>query len=87
MSAGKIVLGVLAGFAAGAVVGILFAPDKGSATRRKLMDAANDVAEDLKTKISESISNVSDQFESTINGLKDHASSGTSKVEDRFNKS
>ena len=87
MSAGKIVLGVLAGFAAGAVVGILFAPDKGSATRQKLMDAANDVAEDLKTKISESISNVSDQFESTINGLKDHTSSGTSKVEDRFNKS
>ena len=36
MKAGKVFLGVLAGVAAGAVLGILFAPDKGSKTRKKI---------------------------------------------------
>lgn len=38
MSSGKVVLGMLAGLAAGAVLGILFAPEKGSKTRRKILD-------------------------------------------------
>jgi gas vesicle protein len=32
MSSGKMVLGILAGLAAGALAGILFAPEKGSVT-------------------------------------------------------
>ena len=36
MNSGKVVLGVLAGLAAGAALGILFAPDKGTATRKKI---------------------------------------------------
>lgn len=49
----KVLGALLIGAAAGAVIGILFAPDKGDETRRKWMDSANELADDLKLKIQE----------------------------------
>ena len=40
MGSGKVLLGVLAGVAVGATLGILFAPDKGSETRKKISQTA-----------------------------------------------
>lgn len=51
MSTGRIILGTLAGLAAGAVIGILFAPDKGTSTRKKIVDRGEDYVENLKGKI------------------------------------
>jgi gas vesicle protein len=51
MSAGKIALGVVAGLAVGAIAGILFAPDKGSETRKKIAKKSTDLFNDLKEKI------------------------------------
>lgn len=48
MKTSNIVFGILAGAAAGAILGVLFAPDKGSVTRRKLTRKGEDVVEDLK---------------------------------------
>lgn len=47
----KIVLGTLAGLTIGAIAGILFAPEKGSKTRKKIMDKGNDYMKDIKSTI------------------------------------
>lgn len=44
-------LGFITGVAVGSALGILFAPDKGTKTRRKLKDKTSDIADDLKRKI------------------------------------
>ena len=52
MSRGKIILGALAGVAAGALIGILFAPDKGTNTRKKIVHKGEEYVDNLKEKIS-----------------------------------
>lgn len=49
---GKIIGALLVGVAVGGLLGVLFAPDKGSVTRRKLLSKG----EDLKDAVSEKLS-------------------------------
>lgn len=51
MNTGKVLLGVLAGAAVGASLGILFAPDKGSVTRKKIVQKGVDMKDAVKEKI------------------------------------
>jgi len=46
----KIGLAFVAGAAVGAIAGLLFAPDKGSETRRKMADKAREWKDDMKEK-------------------------------------
>ncbi len=41
MESDKVVVGILAGVAIGALVGVLYAPDKGSKTRKRVINKAN----------------------------------------------
>jgi gas vesicle protein len=43
-STSKVILGIVGAAAAGAVIGLLLAPEKGSDIRQKVKDAANDWA-------------------------------------------
>jgi gas vesicle protein len=71
MNSSKVLLGVLGGMAAGALVGILFAPDKGSKTRKKIVYKSKNFADDLKEKFEDLYEDVTDQYESLLHDAKE----------------
>jgi gas vesicle protein len=62
MEKGKIIVGVLGGVALGALLGVLFAPDKGSITRRKISKKGEEYLDDIKDKFDEFLDNVSEKY-------------------------
>ena len=64
MNSGKALLGVLAGIATGAVLGVLFAPDKGVNTRKNISKKGEDLANALNEKIDEKF----DELMYTVSG-------------------
>ena len=50
MKTSTTILGILGAAAAGAFIGVLFAPDKGSNTRKKIKDKSKDYGDNLKGK-------------------------------------
>ena len=63
MSNDKIVLGIVAGAAIGAALGVLFAPDKGSNTRRKIADRRDTYVAELECKFNDFVGTVTDKFD------------------------
>ena len=77
MKSGKILLGLLAGVAIGATLGIIFAPDKGSATRKKISKKRDELTEELENKFDKFVDNITEKFET----VKDEAASMARKGE------
>jgi len=66
---GKIIGALLVGAAAGAVLGLLFAPSKGSDLRQKIKDSTGDLVDELSDKIKEG--------KDALSGLKERVMSET----------
>ena len=60
---------LLTGFALGLIVGVLYAPDKGTYTRRKISDKSNE----LKNQFADFIDNLAGKFEDTADEMEDYA--------------
>lgn len=77
----KVFAALLAGIAAGAALGILFAPEKGTDTRDKLNDALKNLGDAIKDRAAEEIENLSAFKDRIVENVK----SQVSDMEDRYN--
>lgn len=73
MSSGKVLLGLLAGVAAGALLGILFAPEKGSVTRKKIAKNSEDYMDGLKEKFDEFLDSISEKYDKVAEEVSEFA--------------
>ncbi len=67
---GKVVAALLAGLAAGAALGILFAPEKGTETREKINDSLKDLGDAIKERSAEQLEQVSELADRVISTVK-----------------
>lgn len=85
MKPNKIALGVLGGIATGALLGILFAPAKGSKTRKRIINKTSDYADEIKDKFENLSGTIKNNYEKMFQEGKNLIADGESKYDDTKN--
>lgn len=81
MKSGNVIISGLMGFTAGAIIGILYAPNKGSKTRKQILVKGEKLSEDIKGKYGELGNFISDKIHHTKKDIKELVSSGIAKFD------
>lgn len=63
MNTTKMLIGICSGLITGVVIGVLFAPHKGSDTRRRIIRQGDNYTEAVKEKVNEYVEVINDKFE------------------------
>jgi gas vesicle protein len=80
MKSGKVVLGLAVGAAVGTALGMLFAPAKGSVTRKRIERRGVGCAEDVKGKLNEYTDTISEEYDTIKKGAIDLVEKGKEKA-------
>ena len=89
MKTSKTIIGVLGGVAVGTALGILFAPDKGTNTRKKIAKKSNDAKDSIKNCVTDILENFSEKYDSMLNKAEDlvtEAKGDLDSVKNQINK-
>jgi len=70
MESGKTAAGVLLGIGVGALLGVLFAPAKGSKTRKRILNKGQGYADELKGKFDGLYQDVSEKYDDLLEEAK-----------------
>lgn len=81
MSTTKVVLGVVAGAATGALLGILFAPARGAVTRRSILRKGERQVDSLKHTFNEFVDSITDKFDKVKEEVVDFAEEAMNSAE------
>ncbi len=74
MNTSKVVVGVLGGIAVGALAGVLFAPAKGTKTRKRIMKKGSNYTKDLKNKFEGLYNDIAEKYENVIEEAREFVS-------------
>jgi gas vesicle protein len=66
----KVLVGLLAGLAAGTALGLLFAPEKGNETRDRLTQSLKDLGDSIKDKAADEIDNLANLKDKVVTSVK-----------------
>ncbi len=70
-STSNLFIGFFAGLTVGAILGVLYAPDKGTNTRKKIVKKTQELAEDIEERFDELKEEVTDLVEDVKENLSD----------------
>ncbi|KYG76941.1 MULTISPECIES: YtxH domain-containing protein [Roseivirga] len=80
----KIITGVVAGVAAGAVTGILLAPDSGKNTRKKIAEGANDMVDNLKEEAEVKAKSAKETYNDSLEKAANSTKNGVDKAKEKL---
>lgn len=79
-STSKIIAATLAGVATGALLALLFAPDNGEETRRKISEKYTDFSDTIRNKVSDLVDTIKNEYGNVKDTVNDYTGRGPSNM-------